>query len=430
MKRTLALTLGLKLLLVGSAIAQTSIVLRPAANVPAGQSVRLSDLADVTGPEAERLREAVVLNDDAAKSADTTRGLGVSIEDVRRALENLPRGVNWGRVTLSGSTCLVRPIVETVEAAPAATPNEPLPGRKMVPVEAASLDGQTARAIVAERLAMLHAVDLADLRVKIVASNRADEAFLDAPVGVDERLEIQPGSGLRSARTPLTVDLYRGDRLKESRVYSTEVQVRREVLIASALIDRDQTVREEDLRTETRWLNPSVEASVAADDVIGASAKKRIEAGRAIAMTDIQPAVVVQRGEQVWVHCLSGQFVVKIKCRAMAAARDGQLVQLQAEGSKKPFTARMSGRGVAVIEMPASDDIEPRDLTIFRATDEQGRPKSTGGTKPRATSGTGRTPVRVTSSGPKAPAPAAAPIASDEPTVRDRSRQARAATKR
>ncbi len=426
---TLALVFSL---LAGTlAHAQTTITLRPAAEIRTTGVIRLADIADVTGPEGERLREAVVVNDDTLSSADTARGVGVTIDDVRRALGNLPRAVNWGQVTLTGSTCLVRVASTEPEISPAPASDQPLPGRKIEPQIASTIEGSTARAVIAERLAGLQGVDIADMRIKIVATNRADDAFLDAPVGEGDRLEVQPGSGLRSSRTPLTVDVYRADRLKETRVYSTEIQVRRDVLVASVPIERDQTLTQDDVRAESRWLNPGSDAGAAAADLLGASAKKRIEPGRVLSLADFQPPVVVQRGEQVWVHCLSGQFVVKVKCRALQPARDGQLVQLQAEGAKKQFTARMSGRGVAVIEMPANEDIEPRDLTIFRATDEQGRAIPTPPARKRSAtivpqddggSLNVKPPLRVA-------ATSGEPLAS-EPNVRTRARQPRAASKR
>jgi len=433
MARRLASILAFSLALVcgGIAQAQTTITLRAAAEIRTTGAVRLADIAEVIGPESERLREAVVINGDAMNAADTTRGVGVTIEDVRRALDNLPRVVNWGRVTLTGSTCLVRRASIEPETSPMPAAAEPLPGRKIESQIASLVDGSTARGVIAERLARLQGVDIADMRIKIVATNRADGAFLDAPVGEGDRLEVQPGAGLRSARTALTVDVYRGDRLKETRIYSTELQVRREVLVAAVPIERDQTLTQDDVRAESRWLNPGAESGASPEQLLGGSAKKRIEPGRVLALADFQPPVVVQRGEQVWVHCLSGQFVVKIKCRAMQAARDGQLVQLQAEGAKKQFTARMSGRGVAVIELAASEDIEPRDLTIYRATDEQGRavPAAPARKRPAASGSKGEIAV-IGAGAPARAAVIGAGMLAGEPDVRSRARQPRAVAKR
>jgi flagella basal body P-ring formation protein FlgA len=62
------------------------------------------------------------------------------------------------------------------------------------------------------------------------------------------------------------------------------------------------------------------------------------------------------------VHVLSGSVTVRAKARAMSNARDGELVQLKLEGSDRPLTARMSGRGraVMVVDEPAAADQDAR----------------------------------------------------------------------
>lgn len=367
----------------------TAVVIKPAATLPRvaidttnAQDLRLSDIAEVTGPDAHRLKNAVVLTSDELAKADFSRGLAVELEQVREAISRIPGGISWGRVTLSGSTCLLRK-AEDLSNVPAGPPvPEFVPGRKQISQPAAEVSQTTLRGIIASRLAELQGVTLGDLRLKVASPSRADEAFLDVPVSADQRVEIQPGSR-NSSRTPLNVDVYQGDRLVENRQYTAEIQVRRWVVVPVGTIERDQIITEEDFKREQRWVSPAADAPADAAQVIGATPRRRLEAGRVITAQDLQSPVVVQKGETVWVHCLSGGFVIKTKARAMSAGRDGQLVAFQTEGNplapgarstsfqnKKTFMARMSGRGVAVIELEPSTALEseqsPAELMVFR----------------------------------------------------------------
>lgn len=360
------------------AIAQTSITIRSAANLTAGKPVRLADIADVQGPEAERLREAVVVNDAQSVKANFADGFAVSVESVRDALSRLPQGVNWGKVTLGGSACFIRGTAEPVVVPVRPEPTEATPLRS-APVQVVSTTDQLVpRGVIARRLAGLFSVSEEDLRLKLAASNRNDEAWLDAPLNFGaasetgssntSRVEVQPGASTASGRVPLRVDVYQGGRLTETRTFTAEVQTRREVVVTGTTLDRDQAIDQQDIRIEARWLSPSGDSPASPEQVAGSSAKRKLEAGRVVMAGDLQTPVVVQKGETVWVHCLSGSFVVKSKARSLEAGRDGQLVKLQADGVKKPFLARMSGKGVAVIELAPSLDLQG----VFRGTPSDG----------------------------------------------------------
>lgn len=367
----------------------TAVIIKPAATLPraaadtaAAQDLRLSDIAEVTGPDAHRLKNAVVLTSDELAKADFSRGFAVELDQVREAISRIPGGISWGRVTLSGSTCLLRK-AEDLSDVPAGPPvPEFVPGRKQISQPAAEVSQTTLRGVIASRLAELQGVTLGDLRLKIASPSRADEAYLDVPMGSEQRVEITPGAR-NSSRMPLNVDVYQGDRLIENRQYTAEIQVRRWVVVPVGTIERDQIITEEDFKREQRWVSPAADAPADAAQVIGATPRKRLEAGRVITAQDLQSPVVVQKGETVWVHCLSGGFVIKTKARAMSAGRDGQLVAFQTEGNplapgarstsfqnKKTFMARMSGRGVAVIELAPSTALEseqsPAELMVFQ----------------------------------------------------------------
>jgi flagella basal body P-ring formation protein FlgA len=67
---------------------------------------------------------------------------------------------------------------------------------------------------------------------------------------------------------------------------------------------------------------------------------------------------VVRRGELVTVHCVSGGIVVKAKARARAEARQDEVIELQMDGSKKTFRARIVGPGRAVVNLDQQFDAQ------------------------------------------------------------------------
>ncbi|CAN5815347.1 hypothetical protein BH11PLA1_BH11PLA1_17200 [soil metagenome] len=363
----------------------TTITLRSGAEIalaPDAKSglVRLADVADVTGPDSQRYREAVVVSDARAAALDFVKGFAVGLDDVKAALENLPGGVHWGRVELNGSTCLVRgggtaktnssdgPDERAASSRARATPLQDAVSRAASDTEATTLRG-----VIAARIAALYGVGLDHLRFKIAAPTRADEAALDATLRLGERAVVQPSAGGNSARLPLRVDIYDGASLVDSRSYAAEIQILRAVVIASERLERDQPISADSVHTEDRWIIAAGDSGARLEQVIGASPKRQLDAGRLIASGDLQSALVVERGETVWVHCISGGFVVKSKARALSAARDGQMVQLQADGTKKTLLARMSGRGVAVIELSGAGDGDTGDrgeIAVFRGPGE------------------------------------------------------------
>jgi flagella basal body P-ring formation protein FlgA len=109
-------------------------------------------------------------------------------------------------------------------------------------------------------------------------------------------------------------------------------------------------------------------------DVVGQAARRRIEAGRLIVSDDVRPALSIQRGEDVVVHTLSGSMVLKSRARAMGTAREGELVELRREGSKKTFFARAGGKGVAVIDLqsPPSPPLAPTGTAEAEAKGQDG----------------------------------------------------------
>lgn len=333
------------------AAGQTTIALRPSAQLPNGaQEVRLADIADVSGPDAAALNSLVIAGD-IAQTAGRDGQVPLTLDRVRTALEGQP-GVNLGKIAMRGGTCTVQVATASAEARPARTP----PGRTDRRAEPAAIDisgPPTIRTAIAEKLAAAHGVEHDDLRIGF---DDSDESVLSRDAG--GRLDIHFGGNATSPRLPITVTMYEADpsavgnlRIAFSRTVQADVLIRRAVPVAATVIERGRPIGSEDLVNEIRWVTPTRAEQPAIDDLIGLNAQRRIAAGQTVSPTDVAAPQACKRGDTVFVHCLSGGLVVKVKAKALSSARDGELVQLKIDGSEEPFEARMSGRGRAVMEV-------------------------------------------------------------------------------
>jgi flagella basal body P-ring formation protein FlgA len=330
---------------------ETLVAMRASVDLGGARALTVADVAEVSGPEAERLGAIEVVPSASVSSA--ARGvLVVDAQRVRGALERA--GVNWGRVTLRTVTCVVRttakePLGEPVARAGAGRDNAGGAGRN----EPALVDRSrpdTVRVAVADRLAQMLGVGPEGIKLAFKAQ---DERVLEQSTA-GRAVDVQPGAGAESGRIPVRVQMYEGERMVHSSTVAVEVLVRRSAVIARESIDRRETIREAAVLVEDRWMNPADGAPVGLASVIGMNARSKVAAGEVITASDVEAPVVVRRGEQVVVNCLSGGIVVQIKARAVREGRDGELVEFTPLGSKRTFSARMSGRGRAVMDMGGS----------------------------------------------------------------------------
>lgn len=321
--------------------AQTTVALRTSARLADGaQEVRLSDIADLSGPEADALGAVVVV---PAPETGRDGWLTVRISDVRAALGRVA-DINWGKVSLRGGDCTLRVRDPVAPAARTSTPvDRKGPDSKPQPVDMGG--PATIRTTLAARLASAYGVTIDRLRLGF---EPADDAVLDSLIA-GRTIDIDPGASPGSARVPVTVGVYDGDRLVLSQTVQVDVRVNRPTVLAAATVERGRVIDADDVSVVEQWTSPSLTPAPSRDEVVGSVAQNRLAAGQPIGSDDVAPPVACKRGDMVFVHCLSGSVIVKMKARALAQARDGECVQLKVEGSDEPFTARMCGKGRAVL---------------------------------------------------------------------------------
>jgi flagella basal body P-ring formation protein FlgA len=342
-RRIVALALALVMGCVSAARGRDTVTLRATAEVGEGK-VLLRDVAELSGKAAEALGEVVVLEKwPAGETAWTT----VEVGAVRSAMNATPN-VNWGRISLSGSSCTVRKAVKPVGEAAGSVPTG---AQAAEPTAAVATGGPSVRSMIPARLSEVFSVPESMMRLTFEDSAKA---LLDAPTG-GRVVEITP-NGIAD-RVPLTIRVFEKDRIVASGTTRVIVQVKRDVLLAKAALKRGHLLTLADAAIEARWVGPTVTAADTTD--FGAVVKASlVKQGQMLLKSDLEPAVVVKRGEFVSVSCVSGTVIVKVTARAASDARVGEIIRFEGTDKKKQvFLARVAGPGKAVSVAVGGDEV-------------------------------------------------------------------------
>lgn len=318
-----------------------TITLKRSVRIDPGTPVTLADVADLDGAHALKLAGTVVAAETDSLTRQNPGGeparWTLALGDVRDAIET-QGDVNWAFLTVRGRDVTLLapdhrpPPVATPENDPDTTPPRP---EGITRFDEGSV-GRFARGVVRS---ILRTED-DDLRIVWPAR---DAAFLRLPVA-SQTVHVQPiGS---SARMPLKITIYDGDRIVRTETVRADITVRRRVHTVTRPLNRATPIGAGDTTARDAWVGPGVNPAAA---VAGQVTARRLEPGTIIETDDITPPLVVERGELITLHCISGAVAIKTPARALADARDGETVPVEMEGTGRRVLARMSGRGTAVL---------------------------------------------------------------------------------
>lgn len=332
------------------AFAQTTVTLNTSARVKADAALKLSDVAIVAGDDAKAIGGISLFENAAAQCKGGNSWFDLSVADVRTALDS--SGANLGRTTLRGSTCVVRfgGAGGMGGAAGSKDVQTPLAKKRTSglnePTTVNVSEPSTIRTIIALTLARFLGVNADSVKLGF---DPKDESLLLRPTA-GKRVDVQPAAATTNELMPVRVYTYSGDQLLSSDTISIKVVVRRTVLTAAQAIERKGTIEASMLTTGQAWVSPNATITCTMEQALGAMARNKIPAGQPIVAKLIDTPLLIHRGDTVEIHCLSGSVTLKAsRARALGAGREGEYVAFQLVGSKKTFTARVSGRGRAII---------------------------------------------------------------------------------
>ncbi|MHC4416528.1 MAG: flagellar basal body P-ring formation chaperone FlgA [Planctomycetota bacterium] len=334
------------------------ITLKGSVRLPPGATVvHLRDIAELTGPHAERHADLVI-----APLTDAVEPAEISVGQVRRALDE--GGVHWGKVQLSGRRVIVRPPAGKRAGPPLAmapvsitestfrvdrAKHPERPDHVLTFTVAAQLaDLATLRGAVATTIMQGLGVSPQDLQLSF---DDRDAELLDT--GQDRfRFEIQPLSSFDSDRIELSVRAWSDGRIQQSRSLTVRPRVKTDLVVPRRDIDRGRTIRQEDLSVETRWLGTSRAGMISAlAEAVGRTASRKLRAGEPLGKRHLEREQLIKRGDRVIVRCLVGGVVISLEAEARSDGAEGELVELRKLGERATFFATAIGRGSAVVDL-------------------------------------------------------------------------------
>ncbi|MFG0253378.1 MAG: flagellar basal body P-ring formation chaperone FlgA [Phycisphaerales bacterium JB038] len=314
-----------------------TVTLRRSARVETFDEVTLQDVATLEGSYAQQFAAL-------ALTATRHRGGGpeLSIAEIRQALNAAE--VNWGKLSLRGDAChlrLRRALSEPEEEAEAAT-SGPQPIDPNGP--------PTLRLRVAKYISEWTGLPLADLRLSF---SEHQEELLSLSER-DYRFELTPIMSPDSLRIPVVVRVWREGAPQRQETVTVDIEKRVPVVVLKRDVDRETVLTAADVEVQVIWLSRSgAEPFASLTEVTGRVATKRLQAGKILRAGDLEQPILIKRRDKVRVYCLVGNLVLSTDtARAMEDGRLGEWIQLQREGGKRTFSAKVQGRGVALVEIP------------------------------------------------------------------------------
>ena len=319
--------------------AQTSLELRTSCVYADGMT--LGDVLDARGDQAEAVRAISIPASVAAP------GRALSIADVRELIDGAMPGFDWGATSLSGARCEVaRPPVGGPPVAADRGPPGEAPWRVL-----ASYPAGTVGAALAAQASALFGVPAESLRIRASPGDR--DRLGKESRGARILIDLA-GTGPRISARVRFLD---GTALVESFDISGEVQVLRDVLVASKEVPRGRVPEEGDVRAEQRWVAPKIAVATEAD-LGGREAGRAIREGEPLIAEDFRPAQVVRRGQVMPVVCVAGSLTFRVSVRALSAGVADEVIEVETlepdRRERRVLRARLSADGSGVLAAPGT----------------------------------------------------------------------------
>ena len=314
-------------------------------------SIRLADIAELEGAQANRWAETIVAQRPAPHVVKE-----IDASDVRAALSSA--GLDWGLVSLTGEECIIRPASATASVTASESAQREGTGARGTTFMASAAMGEgTIRAVVARCVAqdLLNAAP-EDVEISV---DESDAAYLKQTT---EGLEVEalPQGTMRSARLPIVIKTYRDGTFVDQCRITVRVMVRQKVLTTKRQIARGEMVTEEMIRTEIRMAAPSTRNPIHdAAEVTGKKANGQLQAGQILREGDVALPVLVERQDQVLLRACFGELLIRMPARALEAGRVGDTLRVKRDVDGVIVEGRVDADGEITMEtMPTA--VEPQ----------------------------------------------------------------------
>jgi flagella basal body P-ring formation protein FlgA len=340
--------------MVASAIHADTITLKPTVVIgERDNEVRLEQIAELDGPEAQRLADVVVMH---RPHGDSSK-LCLPVEQIREILTQ--SRAHWGRIDLHGRAVTIQvagaaegglQAMAAISLSPQARPKPEAKSAATPSLATAEsmIDAQTVRGELARMFCAKLNVPSRDLRIAFASP---DKALLLHSLD-SARFEIQPTSALATDRVTFVIRRWVDGRADASWNVTAHPEVRIQAASVTADIRKGQPIGAGDVETVEAWLPAGQAGAIASPDrVVARIATTQLKQGEFIRRADIQRQSIVQRGERVMVRCLVGGSVITMQAEARGDGGEGDVIELRKIGERDTFYATVSGPREAVVDL-------------------------------------------------------------------------------
>jgi flagella basal body P-ring formation protein FlgA len=170
--------------------------------------------------------------------------------------------------------------------------------------------------------------------------------------GATSELRCMGGNTPWTGRQKLVVTFETADGIERLPV-PVEVAATKSVIVARQEIERGRVITAADLELQEFENAPVATAKRAPfeslESLVGMEAGRAIQAGDVVMSDEVQPRLLVKRGEELMVYARGGGIQVRITARAKQDGARGQLITVESLNGKKPFDAVVVGDHEAVV---------------------------------------------------------------------------------
>lgn len=308
----------------------TTISLRSTVRVSGDAPITLGQVSDIEGDQAGLL-EGLVIGELLEGEPGQWQQLG--IDDLRLRIEG-DAGLHAGSVIIDGAGVSVRRSEPGQRIAKDAAQTEK--DEELKPA------GPVVRDHIERWVRDRYRIGKDLMRMSF---RNLDDAFLDTPT-TGRLVEIKEIS--RRGRTAIRVIVLDNLEVAAEQALIFDVEIFREVLVATGRVNRGTVLDESMVMTERRWVTPDDEAA-SSTTALGMALSKTINGGQLIQTQHIELPLVIRRGDLISAKSISGSVVVTVRGRAKANARLGETVEIESMNGLSEFRARATGKGRAVI---------------------------------------------------------------------------------
>ena len=328
------------------AIAETVVRLHPTAVVQSDR-ITLTDIAEITGPEAERFADWLI-----ARHLQAGDSYVVKQEYLQTYLSK--RGVNLSSWVFRGSTrCKVERPGEPRPRRDRSHPKKtvrPEPKVKSPPrPEPHRIDPNSLEAALREHLAR----KLADLGGTPEVEFRSVSDRLLALSKPTYAFRITDQAERRLGMVPLDVTIFEGERVQQQIRVLAAVKLNRPVVVAVRPLNRGQVIRAGDLALQPRTFKQVGDIGLTrVEPLVGQRARRFIDRGRRLGPRDIEPVPLVKRGDLAEVIVQRGNLRIQCVAKVLEEGGYGDVIELRRANTRSTFLAIVTGPGR--VELPPS----------------------------------------------------------------------------